>query len=315
MAKHYWLLASAQAEQRHVLPFHLSLVACNRRSMHTCIEYLTFFQRKRRDDQSQSSATSLDREMSSEFIISEDSARLGYGSRLSSQRFDSSRFDSFIDYTNEDHHEGGLEEYLDTSPHGGGYVAAPPPAEVVVSEAGEFAAKGPTLPPPAEKGFALGEWRRQNAIRLEEKERKEKETLKAIIEEADEYKAEFYRKWKIKRENSKALSREREKKFLEGREKFHAEADKSFWKAIAELIPREVPLMENKEKKPPTIVVIQGPKAGRPTDLSRMRHLLVKLKHEPPVHMIKRPPQQPEKTTPVALPSTSPEQGVFAFVE
>lgn len=98
-------------------------------------------------------------------------------------------------------------------------------------------------------------------------------------------------------------------KFLEDREKFHAEADKSFWKAIAELIPREVPVIEKKGKKEkkPTIVVIQGPKPGKPTDLSRMRQLLVKLKHEPPVHMIKPPHEC------VDLPTTSTtNQGVLA---
>lgn len=52
---------------------------------------------------------------------------------------------------------------------------------------------------------------RKNAIRLEEKERREKEMFKAIIEEADEYKAEYYRKWKIRCENSRAANREKEK--------------------------------------------------------------------------------------------------------
>lgn len=74
--------------------------------------------------------------------------------------------------------------------------------------------------------------------------------------------------------------------FLEGREKFHAEADKNYWKAISELIPKEVPVIEKKGKKEreknPTVAVIQGPKPGKPADLSRMRQILVKLKHEPP---------------------------------
>lgn len=35
--------------------------------------------------------------------------------------------------------------------------------------------------------------------------------LKVIIEEADEYKAEFYKKWKVRCENSRAVSREKEK--------------------------------------------------------------------------------------------------------
>lgn len=80
--------------------------------------------------------------------------------------------------------------------------------------------------------------------------------------------------------------------FLESREKFHAEADKNYWMAISELIPKEVPSIRKKGKKDrgkrPSIVVIQGPKPGKPTDLSRMRQILVKLKHNPPDHM--RPP-------------------------
>lgn len=78
--------------------------------------------------------------MSSEFIGSfgEDSARLSYSSRLSSQRFDSALFDSFM--------EGGFEEVL------------PPPAEV--ASGGELAGFGPIPPHPAEEGFVLREWRR-----------------------------------------------------------------------------------------------------------------------------------------------------------
>lgn len=74
--------------------------------------------------------------------------------------------------------------------------------------------------------------------------------------------------------------------FLENQEKFYAEADKNNWKAIAELIPREVPVIENRGKnKKAAITVIQGPKPGKPTDLSRMRQVLTKLKHSPPTHM------------------------------
>lgn len=52
---------------------------------------------------------------------------------------------------------------------------------------------------------------RQNAIQLEEKEKKEKEMLEQIIKEADEYKVEFYRKRSTAVENNKASNREKEK--------------------------------------------------------------------------------------------------------
>jgi len=151
---------------------------------------------------------------------------------------------------------------------------------------------------------------------LEEKEKQEKEMLKEIIEEAEEYKIEFYRKRKVTIENNKAANRENEKLFFANREKFHAEAEKNYWKAIGELIPHEVPTIEKKGKKDrekkPAIVVIQGPKPGKPTDLSRMRQILVKLKHNPPPHMKPKPPPPPSseakkdaKTTPPAAAGAS----------
>lgn len=75
---------------------------------------------------------------------------------------------------------------------------------------------------------------------------------------------------------------------MAGQHKFHAEAD---WKTIAELIPIEVPAIERKrtrkkdqdqDKKNTSMAVIQGPKPGKPTDLSRMRQMLIKLKHLEP---------------------------------
>lgn len=82
--------------------------------------------------------------------------------------------------------------------------------------------------------------------------------------------------------------------YLANQEKFHKEADKNYWKSIAELIPREVPNIEKRrgkkdQEKKPSITVVQGPKPGKPTDLSRMRQILLKLKHTPPPHM--NPPQ------------------------
>ncbi|KAL0305792.1 UNVERIFIED_CONTAM: Clathrin light chain 1 [Sesamum radiatum] len=136
---------------------------------------------------------------------------------------------------------------------------------------------------------------RQNAIRLEEKEKREKETRNQIVEEAEVFKQAFYEKRKLNLETSKTNIREREKLFLVSQEKFHKEADKQYWKAIAELIPNEVPNIEKKgrkkdQDKKPSITVIQGPKPGKPTDLSRMRGILVKLKHNPPPHMLPSPP-------------------------
>ncbi|KAL7612181.1 clathrin light chain 2 [Lactuca sativa] len=56
---------------------------------------------------------------------------------------------------------------------------------------GEYMAlDGSILPPLSEmqpeEGFALKEWRRENALRLEEKEKIEKELLNQIIDEADD---------------------------------------------------------------------------------------------------------------------------------
>ena len=81
---------------------------------------------------------------------------------------------------------------------------------------------------------------------------------------------------------------------MAGQEKFHAGADKQYWKSISDLIPHEIATIEKRGKedkdKKPSITVIQGPKPGKPTDLSRMRQILVKLKHAPPPHMLQPPP-------------------------
>ena len=83
--------------------------------------------------------------------------------------------------------------------------------------------------------------------------------------------------------------------FLANQEKFHAEADKNYWKAIAELVPNEVPAIEKKrgkkdQEKKPSVVIVEGPKPGKPTDLSRMRQIILKLKLNTPPHLKPSPP-------------------------
>ena len=52
---------------------------------------------------------------------------------------------------------------------------------------------------------------RQNAILLEDKEKREKEALSQIIKEAEDYKVESYKKREIACENNKITNREKEK--------------------------------------------------------------------------------------------------------
>ncbi|XP_051142676.1 clathrin light chain 2-like [Andrographis paniculata] len=167
---------------------------------------------------------------------------------------------------------------------------------------------GPILPEMGpEEGHALREWRRQNATRLEEKEKREKELLEQIVTEAEEYKVEFHKKRQLACETNRTANREKEKVFIASQEKFHAEADKDYWKSIAELIPKEIPTVDKRkgkkeQEKKPGVTVVQGPKPGKPTDLARMRQILIKLKHNTPAHLNQHSPPAPDAKTDASTP-------------
>ncbi|GAB2299573.1 hypothetical protein Dimus_033636 [Dionaea muscipula] len=199
----------------------------------------------------------------------------------------------------------GDDEYSGNSPAGNGGAVN-----------GVFVASdGPVLPEIQEEGMLLREWRRENAILLEQKEKSEKEAMTQIIEEANAYKIALAEKRIVTCKNNKVINREKEKLFLANHEKFHKEADKNYWKSIAELIPNEVPTLEKKGKKDqekkPSIVFIQGPKPGKPSDLSRLRNILLKLKHEAPQHLkLSAPPaasstKETETSNAAAVPASA----------
>ncbi|RRT63690.1 hypothetical protein B296_00042479 [Ensete ventricosum] len=233
-----------------------------------------------------------------------DDGYLGYDPRLPSQRYDA--YSSFAadehakDPASDDmfpgggggggygfqpedvpiHHDGGGS--MSASPEEYGFSSSPSPfvmpeADEVANggeENGEiFTTDGPLLPEPdqmRDEGFLLREWRRCFKI--------------CFIYDP---------------KSSKQYSFVCDQLYLANQEKFHANADKQYWKAIAELIPHEIANIEKRrgkkeQEKKPSVAVIQGPKPGKPTDLSRMRQILVKLKHTPPPHMKPPPPPAPE---------------------
>ncbi|KAL3714924.1 hypothetical protein ACJRO7_006775 [Eucalyptus globulus] len=104
--------------------------------------------------------------------------------------------------------------------------------------------------------------------------KREKEMRYEVIAEAEEYKRAFYEKRKLNCETYKL--------YLAKQEKFHKEADKHYWKAIVEIIPQEVPNVENGGKR-------DAEKSHR------MRQVLSMLKQHPPPHMMPSPAPLPTK--------------------
>ncbi|XP_071714495.1 clathrin light chain 1-like [Rutidosis leptorrhynchoides] len=244
-------------------------------------------------------------------VDGEESTTIQSSGQFDEGYFDNNNNDSYSNFTTADtppyqFPADGEHESVD-SPDPYGFGSHPDSSSIPISNGatqdyddtdGLFTSDGPVLPPPSEmreEGSALREWRRINALRLEEKEKTEKELRSQIIQEGEEYIKAFHEKRLKSIDTNKLTNREGEKMYVAKQETFHKEADKQYWKAIAELIPREVPNIEkrgnkkDKDKKP-SITVVQGPKPGKPTDLSRLRHLIVKLKVTPPAHMVPPPP-------------------------
>ncbi|CDY31939.1 BnaA07g00560D [Brassica napus] len=100
-------------------------------------------------------------------------------------------------------------------------------------------------------------------------------------------------RWRRKRKRRRCAIKkafyEKREKTIETKKADNREREKS------ELISREVPNIDKKRgkndpDKKPSMIVIQGPKPGKPTDLGRMRQIFLKLKTNPPPHMMPPPP-------------------------
>ncbi|CAN7047372.1 unnamed protein product, partial [Brassica rapa subsp. trilocularis] len=100
-------------------------------------------------------------------------------------------------------------------------------------------------------------------------------------------------RWRRKRKRRRCAIKkafyEKREKTIETKKADNREREKS------ELISREVPNIDKKRgkndpDKKPSVIVIQGPKPGKPTDLGRMRQIFLKRKTNPPPHMMPPPP-------------------------
>ncbi|CAK9213907.1 unnamed protein product [Sphagnum jensenii] len=251
--------------------------------------------------------------------------------RLESARFDSSHnsydeptsqafgSESPSDFAQRSSEYSGPDFSTPVHLNGGGFNTKELDEDIFAQESPEDAS-GAVLPPPEEmepeEGHILREWKRKNALHLEEKERIERERLQQIIDDADDFKDELIAKRKMNREANIKKNRDQEKVYLANQENFHKNADKAYWKAVAELLPKELPPSlepkgrkdKEKREKKSTFVANKGPKPGKPTDLGRMRQVLLKLKHNPPAHMIPPPPPPPKPESEAAKDVTKGEK-------
>ncbi|KAJ7558854.1 hypothetical protein O6H91_04G058800 [Diphasiastrum complanatum] len=152
-----------------------------------------------------------------------------------------------------------------------------------------------TTPQSVDDSVRLRDWERRNALYLEYKQRKEREKLSRIIDDADEYKENFYVNQENLCEEAKKINREKQKAFLANQEIFYATAHKHYWKAVSELILNsELSLADSngrdlgkdqQKKQCHMILKVEGPKPGKATELTRMLEVILKLKHNIPAYI------------------------------
>eukprot|EP00245_Coleochaete_scutata_P015059 TRINITY_DN6574_c0_g1_i1.p1 TRINITY_DN6574_c0_g1~~TRINITY_DN6574_c0_g1_i1.p1 ORF type:complete len:203 (+),score=61.36 TRINITY_DN6574_c0_g1_i1:204-812(+) len=151
---------------------------------------------------------------------------------------------------------------------------------------------GVKLPPPSamptEESILLREWRRKRGLELEEKARISREQHQKILEQAEYEKEIFYNQRQKQVAGAKTNNREKEKVFMAHLEALNAKSGGNYWESVVAFVNFDV-VPDRKDKKsgkganisprPSTADV----KPGKQTDMSRMRQVLLKLKHNPPI--------------------------------
>eukprot|EP00270_Netrium_digitus_P014581 TRINITY_DN497_c0_g1_i1.p1 TRINITY_DN497_c0_g1~~TRINITY_DN497_c0_g1_i1.p1 ORF type:complete len:229 (-),score=39.14 TRINITY_DN497_c0_g1_i1:331-975(-) len=181
------------------------------------------------------------------------------------------------------------------SADGFGQAGAYNPAQEQPVANGNFDAyDGATLPPPSsmgpEESIVLREWRRKRAIELEEKARVSREKHALILESSKGELDSFYAKRQHQVAQGKVNNREKEKIYLENLESLNAKAGGNYWEAVTAFVNFETQVKKEKVKAKGepvrTSTLLNDAKPGKHTDLTRMRQVLLKLKHNPPAHLI-----------------------------